>query len=939
MNHFTKLLTKLQKTKRNQSSKSSARKRFGNRLGLERLEERALMAVVAYWTADNTAADSSPLGANHGTLLNGTTYAAGQVNQAFSFDGVDDRVLVADSLSLQLTQSLTIEGWIKVNSIPATTEAMIFFRGDSRGGLDPYALILQPSGQLQFRISSETTGMSIQAPISTGQFIHVAATLDDATGLMSLYQNGVLAAQTTTTIRPFAALDPTQNPALGIGNANSTYNAVFNGLIDDLKLYNHGLTASEVLANFNASKGSLQPSMTLSVSDVATTEGSSHFNVGMPDLVTTTASGGLARSSGMTYGPGGNLYVGNFLSGEILKYSPSGAFLGAFVSNVNNGGLSRPTVDGVIFRPDGKLYVASLDKANVLRFDATTGAFIDEFIASGSNGLSQIKGMEFGSDGNIYLSSVGKVLRFSGASGAFLGEFVTSRVFGDALLNDPRSLTFGPDGHLYVSSAGDNSVKRYDGITGAFIDVFIPSKRGGLAAPGDLLFHNGNLYVASQSSNQVLRFDATTGAFMDAVDPANGVAMDRPIGLLAATDGSLLVGSFGKIHRLGASTNAVFSVTVSSYWPTTVTVDYQTTDVNAQSGIDYQSMSGSLNFLPGGPRTQSIAIPTIDDLSIEPTETFKVTLLNASGALILDSQGIGTVFDNETKFYVVDDSTLNKNFEYADNGNAGESSNLASVNSGPRGAASTAAGNKVWVVDANRKVFVYNAHGTLLGSWTPGSLNSSSIVEGITVHGNDVWIVDNKSDKVFKYAGAANRLTGSHPASADPIPLAVDNKNPKDIVTDGTYIWVVDDGTSTDKVFRYDLNGSNFKSWTIDTANKLPTGLTIDPTGSSQSIWIVDSGTDKVYEYTNARSRTSGGQLAAANPFALAAGNTNPQGIADPPPPAMIASNALVSTAEKPRNKTSTSSNPFIAQVDSIFENWNEDSIFSQTKKRLAGRR
>jgi hypothetical protein len=44
----------------------------------------------------------------------------------------------------------------------------------------------------------------------------------------------------------------------------------------------------------------------------------------------------------------------------------------------------------------------------------------------------------------------------------------------------------------------------------------------------------------------------------------------------------------------------------------------------------------------------------------------------------------------------------------------------------------------------------------------------------------------------------------------------------------------------------------------------------------------VDSATDRVYQYTSAASRTSGSQSAATS-FPLAPGNTNPQGIADPP--------------------------------------------------------
>ena len=82
----------------------------------ESLENRSLLALVSWWTADNTAADS--IGANNGTLISGTTYSAGQVGQAFSFDGVNDRIGIADSESLKLSGSMSIEGWIKINAFP-----------------------------------------------------------------------------------------------------------------------------------------------------------------------------------------------------------------------------------------------------------------------------------------------------------------------------------------------------------------------------------------------------------------------------------------------------------------------------------------------------------------------------------------------------------------------------------------------------------------------------------------------------------------------------------------------------------------------------------------------------------------------------------------------------------------------------------------------------
>jgi hypothetical protein len=147
-------------------------------------------------------------------------------------------------------------------------------------------------------------------------------------------------------------------------------------------------------------------------------------------------------------------------------------------------------------------------------------------------------------------------------------------------------------------------------------------------------------------------------------------------------------------------------------------------------------------------------------------------------------------------------------------------------------------------VDANRKVYVYDNSGALLGSWTAGTLASNAIVEGIATNGNDIWIVDAKSDKVYKYLGAATRTSGTAYASSS-FNLNSGNKDPKDIVTNGVNLWVVNDST-TDKVFKYTTSGSLVSSWTITTSGATsPTGITIDPANVS-NIWIVDSGADRV---------------------------------------------------------------------------------------------
>jgi hypothetical protein len=188
-------------------------------------------------------------------------------------------------------------------------------------------------------------------------------------------------------------------------------------------------------------------------------------------------------------------------------------------------------------------------------------------------------------------------------------------------------------------------------------------------------------------------------------------------------------------------------------------------------------------------------------------------------------------------------------------------------------------------------------------------LASNATVEGIATNGTDVWIVDARSDRVYRYAGAASRIAGSQNAASS-FKLNSGNTSPKDIVTDGAHLWVVND-SSTDRVFKYTVTGALVGSWTISGANTTPTGITIDPANVSD-IWIVDSGTDRVYRYAGAATRTSGSQNAAAS-WALATGNRNPQGIADPPSPLTL---HPVASTDRPRAAASPAKVGHGSEVD-----------------------
>ncbi|WP_369116280.1 DUF1194 domain-containing protein [Crocosphaera watsonii] len=95
------------------------------------------------------------------------------------------------------------------------------------------------------------------------------------------------------------------------------------------------------------------------------------------------------------------------------------------------------------------------------------------------------------------------------------------------------------------------------------------------------------------------------------------------------------------------NTTALFTVTLLEEITEAVTVDYETASGTAEAGVDYISANGSLTFLPGGDSTQTIAVEIIGDTMGEIDETFFVNLGNASGTVIADGQGIGTIENDD----------------------------------------------------------------------------------------------------------------------------------------------------------------------------------------------------------------------------------------------------------------------------------------------------
>lgn len=108
----------------------------------------------------------------------------------------------------------------------------------------------------------------------------------------------------------------------------------------------------------------------------------------------------------------------------------------------------------------------------------------------------------------------------------------------------------GQDGpwDLLVSSRNTNSVKRYDGATGVYVDDFVVAGAGGLNSTQEIrLAPDGDLIVSGRGNSAILRFDSRTGAYKGRF--TSGYSLSEPTKMTWGPDGNLYVSQWGSARE------------------------------------------------------------------------------------------------------------------------------------------------------------------------------------------------------------------------------------------------------------------------------------------------------------------------------------------------------------------------------------------------------
>lgn len=205
-------------------------------------------------------------------------------------------------------------------------------------------------------------------------------------------------------------------------------------------------------------------------------------------------------------GPTKDFFIADGTRQAILQFD---GLTGRYERSLGEGTIGN--CFGLAFGTDGKLYASSMTNATVLRFNTSTGVLDSTFVTTGNGGLIAPKGIVFRPNGNLYVADVtGNVVREFDASGAFV------RNIGSGLLNAPSDVAMTPNGKLLVLNQGANAVDRFEPFNGNYMSRFTNPGNGGLGVPTTFeMSPDGKLFIVDQGNSKVLRYNGTTGAFID----------------------------------------------------------------------------------------------------------------------------------------------------------------------------------------------------------------------------------------------------------------------------------------------------------------------------------------------------------------------------------------------------------------------------------------
>ncbi|NIP24127.1 MAG: DUF1080 domain-containing protein [Phycisphaerae bacterium] len=210
--------------------------------------------LIGHWTFDEgkgmIARDSSGRN-NHGTIMGSAKWTKGRIGGALDFDGTDDFVSIPNEGDFDITGSITVTAWIRVNSFTRSWQAIVT-KGDRAWRLHR-ANDTNSLGWACSDLSRQEVGdLYGKMAVNDDRWHHVAGVYDGTK--TCLFVDGTLDASEKTT----RTISVNDYPVL-IGENAQHRGRFFRGLIDDVRIYDRALSVDELRALVKAGGVAVPP--------------------------------------------------------------------------------------------------------------------------------------------------------------------------------------------------------------------------------------------------------------------------------------------------------------------------------------------------------------------------------------------------------------------------------------------------------------------------------------------------------------------------------------------------------------------------------------------------------------------------------------------------------------------------------------------------------
>jgi hypothetical protein len=408
-------------------------------------------ALVAYYTCDGNVNDSSGKG-NNGIGTN-ITYAAdrfGVANKACSFAGIDNpsHIRVPNHATLQFQNTATIAGYVKLSSLKgmdgyeqavASGNHCFFAKDHDRGGL--FANINNNPASLGIANQNYNSTFNINL-VSTinpmAQWFHVAYVIGN--NAVKIYINGALVKTEQATIN------------LSVANTKDIYWGKysdqwypFNGLMDDLRVYNYALSDAEIAALYQPAVANQPPIVANVFANQSLAIGGGTFsrNLTAAPIVFTDANNDVLT---FTTTSSNTTIATATISGTALTVTPVAAGTATITVTANDGkgGTVNTSFTVTITAPVGGLVAYYTCDGNT-----------NDSSGNGFNGI--VNNVTFGTDRQ---NQAGKACVFGGSGSQIKATFDTRASQTDITLM----------GWVQLSAGGDNNPRliQVGGIGGSW---------------------------------------------------------------------------------------------------------------------------------------------------------------------------------------------------------------------------------------------------------------------------------------------------------------------------------------------------------------------------------------------------------------------------------------------------------------------------------------